>query len=209
MSRDAVDEYEHRCRAVAPRNAALELEASGALPRHQNTPIARGPLSCDSGRMNKLTFAFVTLVATITFAGCAPDSKEDTGTAEEQLIGWLVSPPDFDEENLVGTWMPHHPDEFTSAPSKLEFSADARYRVAGARAGKWDLMKHPIATSIVGTHVNLHPTRSASGVGREEGSLFVARHPSGEIRLVDVSSCFLFVCKNVWRRTPTLTVDEL
>jgi hypothetical protein len=125
-----------------------------------------------------------------------------------------VSPPGFDARDLEGTWVPYEPEDFTSRPTTSQFSEDRSFHVgrpcsagqACAKSGDFSVGNHPIPSSIVGIYVNM---RNTAG---QEGSLFVLRHISGKVHLVDLSSCgpfFIGGCRNQWTKTPTLTWGDV
>jgi hypothetical protein len=155
------------------------------------------------------TLVVATAFLGIGLVGCAADSKEDVSQTEDGLVGWLVSPPNFGEEDLVGTWVPVDPGGFSGEAKNFEFAANRSFKTCEGercvRSGGWDITNHPVPTSIVGTYVNTHPR---SG----DKSYFVWRTLSGEIRLVDINTCvpfLLFSCKNTWTKTPTLHQSDL
>jgi hypothetical protein len=166
------------------------------------------------GRMKTLgTLVVATAFLGFGLVGCAADSREDVGTGEDGLVGWLVSPPNFGEEDLVGAWVPVDPAGFVGEAKGFQFSADRSYHSGAAcsgqrcaKSGDWNLTNHPIPTSVVGTYVNTQPKNT------DAKSYFVWRTLSGEIRLVDINTCvpfLLFSCKNTWTKTPTLNQSDL
>lgn len=152
------------------------------------------------------------LLAGTSLVGCAAAPQDDVAQSEDQIIGWLTSPPHFDEENLEGNWVARNPESFVGEAVDLQFAADRTYHVGEAcsgdcaKTGDWYLTDHPVPTSIVGVRVNIRNAASGS-----ERSLYVWAHPSGEVRLVDLDTCsfLLFSCKNTWTKTPALTVGDL
>jgi hypothetical protein len=161
---------------------------------------------------------FGVLSAVVSLVGCAGTTPEEVGQNEDKIVAWLVSPTNFKDDNLVGTWVPAEPGNFRPGEDKpIHFSkvdGDRLYKLGEActtpecvQNGNWNIDRHFVSTMVRGTRVE---TRSTLHPGNEK-SLFVWGMASGEVRLVDLDTCdfLLFNCDHTWTKTPKLNVWEL